>query len=51
MTEDNKEIAFIEAQIEAITNQIKKLQENITQALFVKKAFVERLKQLKKNKK
>ena len=44
---NDKEIAFTEAQIEIITKQIKQSQENIAQALFVKKAFTERLKQLK----
>ena len=51
MTDIDKEIAFLEAQLELLTKQIKHAQENIAQTLFVKKAFNERLKQLQKNKK
>ena len=51
MTDIDKEIAFLEAQLELLTKQIKQAQENITQTLFVKKAFSERLKQLQKTKK
>ena len=51
MTDVDKEIAFFEAQLELITNQIKHAQENITQNLYIKKACSERLKQLQKTKK
>ena len=50
MTE-NKEEMYLKGQVEKLTKAVKDGQESISQILYAKKAFSERLKHLQKNKK